>query len=457
MNVSENGPSYRSRRYLLALAYASFVSLGLPDGLIGIAWPSIRADFDLGVNGLGALFLATTTGYVVSSVAASRLTARLGVGGLLALSATVSAISLLGYALAPGWATMLACGLLLGSGGGAIDAALNAHAAAHYSARTVNLLHAFYGAGTTAGPLVMTTVLMVPLSWRTGYALVAASQLLLALCFTLTRGAWPVSIARREAAASRPPLLDTIRVRRVKPALFVFFVYVGLESAAGAWIYSVLHEGREFAMESAGLAVSLYWGGLLAGRLAYAILPLRSTPDAVLSGCMAAAAVAVTTVALGTDQDVTLVAVLALGLASGPVFPSLIATTPDRVGQAHAANAVGLQVGVSAAGVAVFPACSGLIAGTWGASVLPLAFTGAWLALLAMHACLLPARSPRKAGDGQVSAASHLDLLSCAEHGENAVEVVGLEETFQPAGHVGILCPHVVEAVSERRHVPDPR
>jgi len=186
----------------------------------------------------------------------------------------------------------------------------------------------------------------------------------------------------------RPPLLATLGVRHVKASMFVFFVYVGLESAVGAWIFSVLHEGRGFGTEPAGLAVGLYWGGLLSGRLAYAILPFRCAPDTVLTCCMAAASIALGMVVMNTDHHTTLTAVAALGLASGPVFPSLIAATPHRVGRAHSANAVGLQVGVSAAGVAVFPASAGVMAALWGVSVLPMAFNVAWLTVLCVHAYL---------------------------------------------------------------------
>jgi fucose permease len=388
---------------LLALAYASFVSLGLPDGLLGVAWPSIRADFDLELNALGALFLTMTTGYAASSMAAGPLAARLGVGGLLALSTALTAVSLIGYALSPGWTSMVLLGLLAGAGGGAIDAALNAHAAVQYSARTVNLLHAFYGVGTTAGPLIMTAVLVAHLSWHHGYLIVAVAQLVLAVCFAATRRLWPAVPRAARHDSARASLLSTLRLPSTQLSMLVFFVYVGLESATGAWTYSLLYEGRGIGMGAAGFAVSLYWGGLFAGRIAYAVLPLRISPGAMIPCCMVIASLAMFALALNLGTLTSFVAVAVVGFASGPIFPLLIATTATRMGAAHTPNAVGMQVSVSALGVALFPAGAGIAANLWGLEALPVGLVAFWMALLGAYVCL--AFLTRTASDTAASAA----------------------------------------------------
>ena len=172
---------------LLALSYVGFVSLGLPDGLLGVAWPSIREQFRLELDALGPLLVATTAGYVFASFSSGRVLARMNLGALLGASCAAMAISLIGYAIAPAWFVMVGFGLFAGLGAGAIDAALNTYVATHHSPRTLNWLHACYGIGAASGPALMTGVLMAGDPWQRGYWMVALGQIALALCFFATR------------------------------------------------------------------------------------------------------------------------------------------------------------------------------------------------------------------------------------------------------------------------------
>jgi fucose permease len=194
----------RSSLLLVGLAYLGFVSIGLPDGLLGVAWPSIRAYFDLPLDALGALLIMFTMGYLLSSFNSGRLLTHINVGSLLALSCLATAVSLLGYALAPQWWMMVVLGMLAGLGAGAIDAGLNTYAATHFSARSVNWLHACYGVGATIGPLLMTSVLMADRPWQWGYGMVGVWQLLLAGGFGLTYQWWPITSASAKTPAAAP-------------------------------------------------------------------------------------------------------------------------------------------------------------------------------------------------------------------------------------------------------------
>jgi MFS family permease len=198
-------PQNRMRRrrpgiLLTALAFAGFVSLGLPDGVPGVAWPSVRATFGLAISQLGLLLAVSAVGYLLASFNAGSLVARLGVGGLLFASSVVIVVGLLGYAAAPSWAVMVACGLFAGLGAGAIDAGLNAYAAHHFTPRVVTWLHACYGVGATLGPLTMTAVLARGLSWRAGYAVLAAALSAMAVGFFLTRRWWESTSGANEPA-----------------------------------------------------------------------------------------------------------------------------------------------------------------------------------------------------------------------------------------------------------------
>ncbi|MFY1683999.1 MFS transporter [Micromonospora sp. WMMD730] len=187
------------RTSLLLLAYLAFVSLGLPDGLLGVGWPSISTEFGVPTGAVGLVLTAGTIGYLTSSVLAGFTLARLGVGRLLAGSTLLASLALTGYANAPALTVLIGCALVLGLGSGAIDSGLNAYAAGAFGPRHMNWMHAFFGLGVAIGPLVMTAMLSTGAGWRWGYAVTAAAQLALATAFALTVGAW------RDRTAGPPP------------------------------------------------------------------------------------------------------------------------------------------------------------------------------------------------------------------------------------------------------------
>ncbi len=172
-------PSPRSKIGLIALAYIAFISLGMPDGLFGVAWPSIREDFSLRLDSVGAFFFAATTGNMLSSFFSGKIIARLGVGGTLAASCVLTASALLGYPLAPSWWLMVALAVAAGLGAGAIDAGINTYVASHFGEGLMQWLHASFGFGVTLGPIIMTAGLTAFNSWRLGYQVVGIAQLLL--------------------------------------------------------------------------------------------------------------------------------------------------------------------------------------------------------------------------------------------------------------------------------------
>ena len=272
----------RPTRLLLILSFVGFIALGLPDAVIGVAWPTLRSHFSLTQDALGPLFITTTLGSVIASTATGVILGRMGIGDLLAISCALTAVALLGYTFAPSWYVLVALGLLTGLGAGAIDAAINTHAAVSYSARLVNVLHAFYGVGAAAGPALMTAVLTTGRGWQTGYRIIVAVEIALALAFMLSRRRWPPPMVAHEH--HRPAaLLETLKLGKMQLSLLVFFLYTGCEAAAGAWVFSLLLEAREVPMASAGTAVTLYWCGLFASRLGYAFLPANVRPARVIT------------------------------------------------------------------------------------------------------------------------------------------------------------------------------
>jgi fucose permease len=372
---------------LLGLSFLAFVSLGLPDGLLGVAWPSMRETFGLPIEALGPLLGAFTAGYVVSSFAAGPVLARLSVGGLLAASCVATGVSLAGYAAASIWGAVVAAAGLGGIGAGAIDAGVNAHVATHHGARMLNWMHAAYGIGATGGPLLMTSVLAGGGSWQTGYAIVAAGQLALAAAFAASRSIWPPAgrDVAGEPAGSATPIARTLRLLTVWLGVGAFFAYTGLEAIAGVWAYSLLTSVRGLSMAHAGLGVSLYWAALTVGRIVFGLLVDRASLAGLLRGALSLTVTGAALIAWSASPESAVLGFGLLGLGAGPVFPSFMSDTPRRVGSAHTANAIGLQVAAAALGQSSLPALVGYLARAHGLAIVAPSLLTMALVVAALH------------------------------------------------------------------------
>ena len=375
------------RRVVVAIAFAGFVSLGLPDGVLGVAWPSIRKTFGLPVSQIGAILLAVMIGYLASSFASGAIVARHGVGPLLAGSNLLVALSCAGYALANAWPLMLAWGLVAGAGAGAIDAGINVYAAERFSPRLVSWLHASWGAGASLGPVIMTIVLGAGLAWRWGYAVVGAILAAMAVTFFATLGLWsrpPIT-----GGAPAPPAPSAFLLTLCRPVVWahmtVFFLYTGIEASAGQWAYSLLTEAREIPPRAAGLWVGGYWASLTAGRLACGAAAQRFTPGALLRTAMVSALLAASLVWADRGPAPTLAGLAVLGFSLAPIYPMLIASTPARLGAEHAAHAIGFQVSAACLGAAAVPGAAGLIARWQGIEAIPAVLVASVAALLLLH------------------------------------------------------------------------
>ncbi|MGA9770199.1 MAG: MFS transporter [Blastocatellia bacterium] len=378
----------RSSLLLVGLSYLSFVSLGLPDGLNGVAWPSIRAYFDLPLDALGALLVMFTFGYLASSVTSGWLLARMSVGTLLALSCLATAIGLIAYGLVPAWWMMVALGAIAGLGAGAIDAGLNTFAATEFSARMVNWLHACYGIGAATGPVIMTGVLSAGRPWQRGYQIVGLWQLGLAVCFMLTRKWWPEQKAADETPVKAAPGFSTLRLPVVWLSIAVFFIYTGIEAAAGTWAYTLFTESRAVSMTVAGTWVSIYWGSLTVGRLLSGLIVAFVPVRLLLRYSIIAIAVGAALLWLNVTSLLGFLGLSLMGLASAPVFPSLIASTPARTGHAHTSSAIGFQISAAVLGQSLLPGFVGVLAYRLGLEIVGPVLLIAALLLLALYEAL---------------------------------------------------------------------
>ena len=383
-----------TRPLLLILAYLAFISLGLPDTVLGVAWPTIRTTFGLTQAGLGAVLGASLVGYISSGLVAGRMAGWLGVGGLLAGSCALVAFSLAGYAGAPAWAFFFPLAIVGGVGSGAIDAALNGYAARHMPVGHVHWLHACWSIGATIGPVVMTGALSRTGSYRAGYVVLAAVLGAMALAFTLTRRSWDdnadVVAGRTEAPPPKVGVWDALRNGRVWLQMVIFFVYTGVETGAGQWCFTVMREDRGVGLEEAGAWTAAFWGSLLTGRIVGGFVVARIGADrCTLTVVVGALAFAAEPGLLGR------IGLLFLGVSLAPFYPTLMARTPARLGPSLSAHAVGFQVSVAGLGAAALPAAIGLFAAQMGVGVVAPAVAVLAVTFLFLHERLL--RTTREA------------------------------------------------------------
>lgn len=393
------------RGTLVILPYLGFVSLGLPDGLFGVAWPDMQGTFGLPIEALGGLLASFWLGYTVSSVGSGILMRALGVGLLLSASTAATAASLLAIGLAPAWWPVLVGGFLSGAGGGAIDAGLNSYAAAHYSRRRLMWLHACFGIGTAVGPLLMTSLLHSELSWRWGFVIAGGFQAGLAGLFARTREEWKVAASPSEAPVGRqdrPNGRDLMLRLRVWLGIGAFFVSAGVEVTAGQWAHSLLTLARGMSEGAAGIMVALYWSALTLGGIAFGIVADRVQPDQLLRGCLGMLVGGGGLVWAAPGALATGVGIVLTGLALAPVFPTLIASTADRVGEARVGQVIGFQIAAAALGGATLPALAGILGARFGLDVIgPCLFLGT-VALLGLSEAMRGCRRRSAIGIGGV-------------------------------------------------------
>lgn len=387
---------------LVLLAFIAFVALGLPDGLLGVGWPSIRTDFGIPLDAIGMFLTAVVAGYMTSSFLSGFLLSRVGVGRILAASCLLTGLALIGYTLAPGWWLMVALGVVAGLGAGAIDAGLNTYVAAHFGEGLMQWLHASWGVGITIGPLIMTLGLVTWNTWRFGYQVVGVFQLLLAASFGLTLALWNrngATTATQQGAEPekklteyRTPLGETLRQPQVWLSILLFFLYVGAESSLGTWTYTLLTESRGVDQTLAGFFTGSYWFTFTIGRIVAGLIARRVGVNKLVLGGLAGALLGVGLLVWNPSELANVLAVGLIGLAIAPIFPAMMSGTRTRVGDHYAANTIGMQMAATGFGTAVIPTTLGVLARYISLEVIPVCLLAVYIALLG---CYLLASRPR--------------------------------------------------------------
>lgn len=360
---------------LLILSYVAFISLGMPDGLHGVAWPSVRQTFGLPLDAIGLLMVFGTAGYSLSGFVNGALVRRLGVGGLLALSCALTSTALLIYSVTPLWPLFVTAALLGGLGAGAIDAGINTYVEHHYSERMMQWLHGSFGIGITMGPLIMTGALGITGAWRYGYALVCLFQAGLAIVFYFTRPLWlDGGTGEDESRGEEGPqasLGRTLRNPRALMSMAMFFIYTGAEVGLGLWAYSLLTESRAVDSTLAGFITGSYWAMFTLGRFTAGWYSKRFSNRQILFFSLLASGGGAVILLVFTGLWGSVGGIGLIGLSIAPIFPCLMSDTSGRVGPEHTANTIGMQISAAGLGAAVVPALAGILARHMGLEVLP--------------------------------------------------------------------------------------
>ena len=359
---------------LLAIIYLAFISLGLPDSVLGVAWPSMRLSLDQPLAAAGLVTLIITVCSALSSLASASVLKRLGTGPVVMVSGFLTGFGLFGFAFAPSMAWVLLFAVPLGLGAGSVDAGLNHFVADHYSSRHMNWLHGCWGVGATIGPVLMGSALAGAGGWQSGYRTIAAIQLALALVFLLSLRLW-----RQEQAvpSHQETVADGAGPRRAVPpwaawlAPALYLAYATVEVGTGLWTASILVDDRGLDAPTAGLWVSCFFGAIMGGRFAVGLVAARlGNRRLVRLGLLVAMAGALVFSVKGLPAPLSLAGLVLLGLGCAPIYPSLMHETTRRFDAVTARHVVGRQVAFAYVGGAIGPATLGLLGAQWGLSVI---------------------------------------------------------------------------------------
>lgn len=355
---------------LLLIIYLAYVSLGLPDQLLGVAWPFMRIDLGAPIEAAGVFSIVTTIGTSISGLASGHLIRRLGIGKVTAISCALTAAAIFGLSISPNLALIYLCLIPLGMGGGAIDVALNNYVSDYYSSTHMNWLHCCWGIGAFIGPLVMTKAL-VGGDWRQGYMFIGAAQTVITLVLAISIPLWKRNKndnpSEDQATDSKQSVWQT---KGAVASIFLFFVYVGIEYMMGLWSGSLLIEGRAMDKANAGILVSTVYIALTVGRFFSGIL-VRKVGNRRLIILGAATALVGALFYASQVGALTAVGMALIGLGYAPIFPCMVHETSARFRNGTSSVIMGYQVGTGYIGAAVLPVLFGFIASRTTLELLP--------------------------------------------------------------------------------------
>lgn len=349
---------------LLAVIYLAFIGLGLPDSLLGAAWPMIYPQFGVPVSSMGLISMIISAGTILSSLNSSRLTRALGAGKVTLLSTALTALALLGFGMSRSLWQLCFWAVPYGLGAGSVDAALNNYVALHYASRHMSWLHCMWGVGTIIGPSLMSAALTGGHGWSGGYLLTALVQGLIVAVLLLSLPLWgrPTSGNGSETETAALSLREVLAIPGAKEVMLCFFGYCALESTAGLWAASYLTLARDIPAETAAGFAALFYLGITAGRAVSGWLAPRLGDDGMIRLGLWGIGLGLAALLLPGPAVVSLAGLVIIGLGCAPIYPSIIHSTPAHFGAHRSQAVIGVQMASAYVGSMTMPPLFGLMA-----------------------------------------------------------------------------------------------
>ncbi|MGG4108029.1 MFS transporter [Paenibacillus lautus] len=365
--------------FFLLIIYLAFISLGLPDSLLGVAWPAMQPEIGAAFESAGLLSMVVTGGTIVSSLISGSVIERFGTGMVTLISCLLTASALLGFAYAPSLFWLILLAIPLGLGAGAVDTGLNHYVANHYKAHHMSWLHCFWGVGATLGPIIMSYSMGANDTWRDGYFTVSMLQFVLVFILLLTLPLWRIVASQHrqpegmieeqtgnESTNSDEAIVQKhgkpLQIRGVKITLLAFLFYCGVEATVGLWGASFLVGTRDLSPETAAVWVSMYYGGITFGRFITGFVTLRLNNRTLIRAGQVTAITGAVLLLLPLHSYLSLIGLIVIGLGLAPIFPCLLHETPARFGKAQSSRIMGYQMAVAYTGTTILPPLFGIVA-----------------------------------------------------------------------------------------------
>ena len=379
---------------LLAIIYLAFISLGLPDSLLGSAWPVMYREFSVPVSYAGIISMIIAVGTIFSSLQCDCLTRRLGTGKVTALSVLTTAAALFGFSISHSYLALCLWAVPYGLGAGCVDASLNNYVALHYASRHMSWLHCMWGVGASLGPYIMGYALTGGKGWNMGYRYISVLQILLTVILLLSLPLWRKRDSAADADAEKEEkktlsLAQIIRIPGAKEVMITFFCYCAMEQTAGLWAcsYLVLHGGLA-SEEAAGLA-SLFYIGITVGRALAGFLTIKLNDTQMIRLGQGFILFGILLLLLPLGGKAGLAGLIIIGLGCAPIYPSIIHSTPEHFGADKSQAVIGVQMAAAYVGILVMPPVFGVIANHISVSLLPLYLLAILAVMVVMHERLL--------------------------------------------------------------------
>ena len=383
-------PEVITNMILLTIIYLAFISLGLPDAILGAVWPNMSQDIGASLEYAGAISVVINAGTVISSLLAARLIHRFGTGKVVAISVLLTACALLGFAWANYLLVMALLAVPLGLGAGAVDAALNNFVALHYKSNHMNYLHSFWGVGATAGPFIMASFLLNSEGWRDGYLVLATLQFLLVVALFLSLPLWKKAAQTQSAnqengsATKMVSNRDALKIKGMKYQLFLFWFYCSLEAGTGLWAASYLTSEKGVIASDAAFWTAMYYFGITAGRFLCGIISERIGEARLVHGGGIMILLGVAGLLAPIPLMFNQLSLVLIGLGCAPVYPNTLHLTPTRFGKDASQAIIGLSMATAYVGTTLVPPFIGALVGVFSFSIFPVILLMLSMGLLVM-------------------------------------------------------------------------